>query len=281
MSHAGDEIRVSLDPYRVTPGAAPALAGRDAADTGPFDADRGGKKEGKRRRKELRKRLATLQRLLYADGRFALLVVLQAMDTGGKDSTVRRVFRGVNPQGVQVTSFKAPTEEEQAHDFLWRVHLHAPAKGRIGVFNRSHYEDVLVARVEELVPEAVWRPRYRVIREFEAGLASAGTVICKFFLHIDADEQKKRLQRRLDDPHKRWKFDPSDLRDRASWDAYLDAYEEALARTSAPSAVWTVVPANRRWFRDVVVLETLVAALESLGLGYPQPAEGLAGLHVE
>ncbi len=281
MAHASDDNRVPLEPYRVVPGGAPALRERDAGDTGPFDSDHDGKKLGKRRRKALRKRLAALQRLFYADGRYSVLVVLQAMDTGGKDSTVRRVFHGVNPQGVDVTSFKAPTSEELAHDFLWRVHRHAPAAGRIAVFNRSHYEDVLVARVEGLVPEAVWRPRYQIIREFEAALAEAGTVVCKFFLHIDADEQKERLQERLDDPDKRWKFDESDLRDRALWDEYVDAYEEALARTSTDRAVWTVVPANRKWFRDVVVLETLVDVLESLQLRYPPRTGDLEGIVVE
>jgi len=281
MANARDDNAVPLEPYRVAPGEAPALPERDAGNTGPFDPDQDGKKLSKHRSRTLRKRLAALQRLLYADGRYSVLVVLQAMDTGGKDSTIRRVFRGVNPQGVDVTSFKAPTPEELAHDFLWRVHRHAPAAGRIAIFNRSHYEDVLVARVEKLVPEAVWRPRYDTICEFESALAHRGTLICKFFLHIDAEEQKKRLQERLDDPDKRWKFDASDLRDRALWDDYIQAYEEALTRTSTDRAEWTVVPANHKWFRDVVVLETLVATVESLPLRYPPRTGDLEGIVVE
>ncbi len=265
----GHDDHAPLERYRVAPGSSPALAERPKDDTGPFDPDHGGKRDGKRRRDRLRTRLSELQRLFYADGRYALLVVLQAMDTGGKDSTIRRVFSGVNPQGVDVTGFKVPTPEETAHDFLWRVHAHAPAKGRIGVFNRSHYEDVLVVRVKELVPETVWRPRYGAINAFERELAACGTIIRKFYLNIDRDEQKERLQERLDDPEKHWKFNPADLRERARWDAYMEAYEEAITQTSTDHAPWTVVPARRKWYRDLVVLETLVQALEGLDLRYP------------
>lgn len=279
MPHA-DPPPAPLDRYRLAPGRAPGLRALPEDDTGPFDPDDGGKELGKLRRDRLRERLAELQRVFYADGRYAMLVVLQAMDTGGKDSTIRRVFRGVNPQGVDVTGFGVPTAAEAAHDFLWRVHAHTPGKGRIAVFNRSHYEDVLVVRVKELVPETVWRPRYDAINAFERTLAAAGTIIRKFYLHIDRDEQRERLQDRLDDPSKHWKFNPADLKERARWDAYMDAYEEALTRTSTPHAPWTVVPARRKWYRDLVVLETLVEALESLDLRYPPPGFDPSAYHV-
>lgn len=271
MPHA-DPPPAPLDRYRLPPGRSPGLRELPEDDTGPYHPDDGGKALGKLRRDRLRQRLAELQRVFYADGRYAMLVVLQAMDTGGKDSTIRRVFRGVNPQGVDVTGFGVPTPAEAAHDFLWRVHAHTPGKGRIAVFNRSHYEDVLVVRVKELVPETVWRPRFDAINAFERTLAAAGTIIRKFYLHIDRDEQRERLQERLDDPTKHWKFNPADLKERARWDAYMDAYEEALTRTSTPHAPWTVVPARRKWYRDLVVLETLVEALESLDLRYPPAA---------
>ena len=230
------------------------------------------KAEGEERFAKATRRLAELQEILYAENRHGVLVVLQAMDAGGKDSTIRHVFGPLNPQGCRVTGFKAPTEEERGHDFLWRVHAHAPGRGRIAVFNRSHYEDVLIVRVKGLAPKKVWRARYAHINAFERMLADEGTVIRKFFLHISKDYQRERLQRRLDRPDKHWKFNPDDLAERARWGDYQNAFEEALTRCSTPHAPWYVVPAERRWFRNLLVAEALVETLESLGMSYP-PAD--------
>jgi PPK2 family polyphosphate:nucleotide phosphotransferase len=221
--------------YRVKPGGRVDLSKMDAGSTAGF---KGGKKEAEERLLELNGRLEALQEALWAAHERKVLVVLQGMDTS--------VFEGVNPLGVRVAAFKAPTEEELDHDFLWRVHSKVPGRGEIVIFNRSHYEDVLVARVRELVPPEVWRARYDQINDFERLLAETGTVILKFFLYIDKDEQKERLQARLDDPAKRWKFRRGDLDDRLLWDDYLKAYEEALARTSRKHAPWYVVPSNKR-----------------------------------
>ncbi len=204
--------------------------------------------------------------------------MLQAMDTGGKDGAIRKVFEGVNPQGVHVANFKKPTEEELAHDYLWRVHSHTPGDGEIAVFNRSHYEDVLVVRVLELAPEEVWRPRYDHIVAFEQLLVDEGTTIVKFYLHISKEEQAERLQVRLDDPAKRWKFNTGDLEHRKLWDDYMAAFEEAIARTSTTQAPWYVVPANHKWYRDIVIARTLVATLRGLDLHYPPPEDDLDGV---
>jgi PPK2 family polyphosphate:nucleotide phosphotransferase len=258
--------------YIVKPGTKVKLADRDPRETGAFSGD---KEAGAARLLELNARLESLQELLYAEHRHKVLVVLQAMDTGGKDGTIRRVFDRVNPQGVRVASFKAPTPIELDHDYLWRVHREVPGKGEIVVFNRSHYEDVLVVRVHNLVPPEAWKRRYAQINEFERLLAEEGTTILKFFLHIDRDEQKERLQERLDEPEKRWKFNAGDLEERALWDDYMKAYEEALERTSTDWAPWRIVPANRNWYRNLVVAEAIVAALEKLDMRYPEPPEGL------
>ena len=223
----------------------------------------------------LEARLFSLQERLYAERRQALLVVLQAMDAGGKDGTIKHVFDTVNPQGVRVASFKAPTPDELAHDFLWRVHREAPPKGYIGIFNRSHYEDVLVVRVNELVPESVWRARYEAINNFERLLADSGTRILKFFLHISKAEQKERLQARLDDPSKNWKFSTGDLPVRARWDDYMAAYEDAIEQCNTPYAPWHIVPANHKWYRNLVVTQAIVAALEDMNPQYPPPEPGL------
>ncbi|MEZ5398074.1 MAG: polyphosphate kinase 2 family protein [Bryobacteraceae bacterium] len=225
-------------------------------------------------------RMSELQEKLWAGRERALLVVLQATDTAGKDSTIRRVMGHLNPQGCEVTGFKVPTEEEREHDFLWRVHKAVPGKGEIGIFNRSHYEDVLVVRVHNLVPEEVWRKRYDQIREFEQLLHQTGTSIRKFFLHIGRDEQKQRLQDRLDDPTKHWKFRIGDLKERALWDEYHKAYEDAMEHTSREKAPWYVIPANRKWFRDLAVSEILVDALEEMELKFPEP-EDLSGIVIE
>lgn len=217
------------------------------------------------------RRLGELQYKMFADGRYALLVVIQAIDGGGKDSTIRRVFAGFNPQGCSVTSFKVPSIEERAHDYLWRVHRHAPGKGEIAVFNRSHYEDVLVVRVENLVPEAVWSKRYDQINDFERLLTDSGTRVVKIFLQISRAEQKVRFQERIDDKTKQWKFSPSDLDKRAKWDEYRHAFEAALSRCSTANAPWYVIPANRKWFRDFAISQILRQELEALPLKWPKP----------
>lgn len=225
-------------------------------------------------------RLDELQQVLYADNGHALLIVLQAMDAGGKDGAIRHVMSGVNPQGCGVTSFKAPSSEELEHDFLWRVHRAVPRRGEIGIFNRSHYEDVLVVRVHGLVPRAVWSKRYGQINAFEEILAANGVKILKFFLHISKEEQKRRFEARIDDPRKNWKVSPSDFAERKYWDDYMRAYEEALARTSTDVAPWYVIPADRKWFRNLAVSRIIVEAMEGLNLKYPKPAFDLSKVHV-
>jgi PPK2 family polyphosphate:nucleotide phosphotransferase len=264
--------------YLVKPGAKLDLAKLDAGSTRGF---KGSKKEAEERLRELTEKLEALQEALWAEHKHKVLVVLQGMDTSGKDGTISHVFEGVNPLGVRVASFKAPTAEELDHDFLWRVHPKVPGRGEIAIFNRSHYEDVVAARVRRLVPPEVWRSRYRQINDFERLLAETGTVILKFFLHIDKDEQKERFQARLDDPAKRWKFRLGDLEDRALWDQYEAAYEEALSRTSQERAPWYVVPANRKWYRNLVIATVLVKALEDLDIKAPEPADDLTDVVIE
>jgi PPK2 family polyphosphate:nucleotide phosphotransferase len=255
-----------VKPYLVRPGAVLHLDRMDPNDTVGFD---GKKDDGERVLEKLRDRLRELQELLYAEGRHAILVVLQGMDTAGKDGTIRRVFDGVNPQGVRVASFKQPSADELDHDFLWRVHEKVPVRGEMVLFNRSHYEDVLVTRVHRLIQRSVWERRYREINEFERTLAEEGTTILKFFLHISRREQKRRLEERLDDPTKHWKFREADLLERRRWAAYQQAYQETLRRTSTPWAPWYVVPSDRKWFRDLVVCARIVRVLEGLGMRYP------------
>ncbi|HEV3075833.1 MAG TPA: PPK2 family polyphosphate kinase, partial [Thermoanaerobaculia bacterium] len=221
------------------------------------------------------------QNLLWAEHDRRVLVVLQGMDTSGKDGTISHVFEGVNPLGVRVTAFKAPTQEELDHDFLWRIHDKVPAAGEIGIFNRSHYEAVLVERVQGLVPAKVWKARYSQINDFERLLAESGTSVLKFFLYIDRDEQRRRLLERLADPEKRWKFSASDLEDRKRWDAYMAAYEEAITRTSTSAAPWFVVPANKKWYRNLVVASVLVKTLEGMQLHYREPAVDLREVEIE
>ena len=262
-----------MDRYRVKPGEIVRIKDCDPSDTGNF----GGEKENSRLRLvELNNKLEYLQELLYAENKNKVLVVLQGMDTSGKDGTIRNVFNGVNPQGVRVVSFKVPTPEELAHDYLWRAHKHTPGKGEIVIFNRSYYEDVLVVRVQELVTERVWKRRYTHINNFERLLSEEGTIILKFFLNIDLDEQKNRLQSRLDDPTKHWKFNSGDLKERARWDEYMAAYEDVLHKTSTEYAPWYIVPANRKWFRNLVIAEVLVTTLENLDMKYPLPKEDLS-----
>ena len=213
-----------------------------------------------------------------ADGRHALLVVLQAMDTGGKDGTIRHVMSGLNPAGCAVTSFKVPSAEEQAHDFLWRIHHAVPARGMIGIFNRSHYEDVLVVRVHGLVPDEAWEARYRQINQFERHLSENNITILKFYLHISKAEQAKRLQERIAEPSKNWMFSEADLEERKLWKQYMAAFEDALNQCSTPWAPWHVVPANKKWARDAMVARAMVEALESLPLRYPKPKTNLSKL---
>ena len=225
-------------------------------------------------------RLSGLQDRIWAERKHAILVVLQGIDAAGKDGTIRHVMGAFNPQGCRVTSFKVPTEAELAHDYLWRVHQHTPGRGEIAIFNRSHYEDVLVVRVKELVPEATWRGRFDQINDFERILAQEGTTLMKFLLHIDRDEQRERFQARLDDPTKRWKFRKADLDERLDWDDYMVAFGEALTRCSTEAAPWFIVPANRKWFRDLAVAEILADTLEELEPRYPEPEEDLEGMVV-
>ena len=217
------------------------------------------------------KRLRELQYLLYAEDNRSLLIILQAMDAGGKDGTINHVLGNMNPQGARVYGFKVPSAEEAAHDFLWRIHHAAPQRGQVAIFNRSHYEDVLVSRVHGLVPEKVWSKRYDLINDFEKGLAENGTHILKFFLHISEDEQLRRFKQRLDDPARHWKISESDYEEREYWDDYTKAFQDALARCSTAHAPWFVIPANHKWFRNLVVSQIVVETLESLKMEFPEP----------
>jgi len=216
------------------------------------------------------RRMAEMQQMLFASQKRALLIVLQGMDGAGKDGTIRHVMSGLNPQGCRVVGFRAPTSDEKAHDFLWRVHREVPSLGWIGIFNRSHYEDVLAARVRKIVPPKVWRGRYAHINAFEKLLADSGVVLLKFFLHISKEEQKERLEKRLHDPRRAWKFDPIDWDNRRLWSEYMEAYEDAIARCGTPWAPWHVVPANRKWYRNLLVSGRIVETLEGMDLKYPR-----------
>lgn len=272
MSQKLDPYRIEKR-YRVEPNREIHLADWDPSDTAGFD---GGKEDGRRYLTRLNQQLESLQELLYAENKHKVLIVLQGMDTSGKDGVIRHVFEGVNPQGVRVASFKVPTPLELAHDYLWRVHQQAPGKGEMVIFNRSHYEDVLVVRVHSLVPEPVWSRRYDQINAFERLLAEEGTIILKFFLHISKEEQKARLQARLEDETKQWKFSLGDLKERALWTEYQKAYEDVLSRTSSEYAPWYIVPSDRKWFRNLVVGSALVERLKELRMSYPAPKDDLS-----
>jgi PPK2 family polyphosphate:nucleotide phosphotransferase len=264
--------------YEVTDGKGFRLADHDPADAGDIE---GGKIEGRAAVAALTARLDKLQETFFADGRYKLLVVLQGMDTSGKGGAIRKVFEGVNPSGVHVAAFKAPTEAELAHDFLWRIHPHMPADGQMSILDRSYYEDVLIVAVHDLVAPARWKARLDHIRHFEQMLVDEGTIIRKFFLHISKDEQRRRLQARLDKPHKHWKFRLSDLAERAHWDDYQSAYQQAIRHTATPDAPWTIVPADRKWHRDLVICRTIVQTLEDLDLRYPPSPDDLTGVVVD
>jgi PPK2 family polyphosphate:nucleotide phosphotransferase len=269
---------VDTSRYRVEPGTKVRLSAHDAGDTDGF---RGDKAKGEAALTDLNDRLYELQELLYAEDRHRVLVVLQGMDTSGKDGTVRHVFREMNPVGVRVANFKKPSDDELEHDYLWRIHEHTPRRGEIVIFKRSHYEDVLITRVHGLVPLEVIERRYAHLNDFERMLTDEGTVVLKFFLHISKDEQRARLQARLDNPKKQWKFQHSDVEERQRWDDYVDAYERALTETSTDWAPWYVVPSNHKWYRNLVVANTLISSLESLDMHYPEPAKSLDGIVID
>jgi PPK2 family polyphosphate:nucleotide phosphotransferase len=256
---------MKTDRLMVKPGTKVNLADQDPADTHGYTKEKAAQELQKHQAK-----LGTLQELLYAEKKHTLLIVLQAPDAGGKDGTIRHVMSGVNPQSCRVTSFKAPTAEELGHDFLWRIHKAIPVKGEIGVFNRSHYEDVLVVRVHKLVSKSVWSKRYGFINEFERLLAESGTKILKFFLHISKEEQKQRLAQRLADPNKMWKLTLADFEERNYWDDYVRAYEDALTKCSSECAPWYIIPADKKWFRNLAVSQIIVEALDSLDMKYPK-----------
>jgi PPK2 family polyphosphate:nucleotide phosphotransferase len=256
-----------LERFRVRPGTRVKLADIDPSfkDHHESHEDAAGEIE------HYRKRLSELQEMLYVERRRSLLICLQALDTGGKDGTINHFLSAMNPQGCTVTQFRQPSVQEAAHDFLWRVHRAAPARGEVAIFNRSHYEDVLVVRVHNLVPKSVWSLRYERINDFERGLVEHDTQILKFYLHISSEEQLTRFKARLDDPTKRWKISESDYQERRFWADYMTAYEEALSQCSTERAPWFVVPANHKWFRNLAVARIVVEHLEGLGLSYPKP----------
>ncbi|NNE74667.1 MAG: polyphosphate kinase 2 family protein [Acidimicrobiales bacterium] len=266
---------MDISPYRVQPDSTVDLSSWDTRGDDDLVKD-----DAKDETEILSKRLDELQEVLYAEEKHKVLVVLQATDTGGKDSTIRSVFGPLNPQGVVVTPFGKPTEAELAHDYLWRVHPHTPGSGMISVFNRSHYEDVLVVRVHGLVPEDRWRRRYEHIRNFEQLLVDEGTTIVKLYLHLSKQEQAERLQDRLDNPEKLWKFRLGDLEERKKWDDYQAAFTEMMERTSTADAPWYVVPADRKWFRNRVVHQIMVDTLEGLDMAYPEAEEDVTGVVV-
>jgi len=258
----------------VEPGKKLRLKHRDPDDT--F----GRKRDDKAHEKRLT-RLRELQHLLYADKRYSLLIVLQGLDAAGKDGTIRHVMSGVNPQGCDVSSFKAPTAEQLARDFLWRIHRAVPPRGNIGIFNRSHYEDVLIVRVHDLVPKSVWKHRYKHINDFERMLTENGVTILKFFLHISREEQRKRFEARIQDSSRNWKLSLPDFEERQHWDNYTAAYEDALSKCSTPEAPWYVIPANRKWFRNYLVADLVVRALDGMRLKYPAPTVDISKVVLE
>lgn len=268
-------MSVSESRYIPAPGHAVNLAEWD-----PNGLSKLSKDEAKDDIVELRQRLNELQDLLYADRRFALLVVLQGMDTSGKDSTIKSVFEQVGPLGCHVFSFGPPSDEELAHDFLWRYHKRAPERGKIVIFNRSHYESVLVERVKDIAPAEVWRRRYDQLVRFEDMLHAENIHTLKFYLHISKSEQRDRLQERIDNAKKHWKFNPADLKERERWEDYMLAFQDAITHTNTPASPWYIVPSDHKWYRDVVVARAIIERLESLDLRYPPGPEGIEGMKV-
>ncbi|MDD2521842.1 MAG: polyphosphate kinase 2 family protein [Anaerolineaceae bacterium] len=258
--------------YMVKPGEKVKMKDFDPNDASEFD---GKKKQGEKALLELNKEIEGLQELMYAEGKKRLLVILQAMDTAGKDGVIRKVFEGVNPQGVHVAPFKTPSLLELAHDYLWRIHAHTPKIGEIVIFNRSQYEDVLPVRVLNLMPEEVWSKRFHHINEFERMLVDEGTVILKFYLHIDLQEQAGRFLARIEEPDKTWKFNPGDLEDRKLWDDYMEAYEDILNKTSTEWAPWYVIPSNKKWYRNLLVATIVRDTLVNMNMQFPAPPPNL------
>ena len=269
-----DAEAAMIESVRVEPGSAPGIAARDPRDTLGFQD----KQAAKKRRGELVERLHVLQQRLFAEGKRSLLLVLQGIDASGKDGVIRAVFEGVSPQGCKVVSFRKPSELELAHDYLWRVHLRLPVRGEIGIFNRSHYEDVVTVRLFRLAPEDVWRRRSGHIRDWERMLVDEGTTLVKVFLNVSKEEQRKRFQERVDDPAKRWKFRKDDLEVRERFDDYVSAWDDVISETSTDWAPWYVVPADHNWVKAVAVAELLVAELERLKPRFPDPEDGVEGL---
>ena len=272
------KIGESIKRYRIKPGDKVDLAAIDAGECELYKD--GGKLESQQLFDELRDELQALQKVLYAQQKHRILIVLQAMDTGGKDGCVKHVFSRVDPQGVRVAAFKKPSEVELAHDFLWRVHREVPGNGEIVIFNRSHYEDIIAVRVKKLFGEEVWKRRYRHVIEFERMLAEEGTTIIKMFLHISKDEQKKRLESRLANPAKYWKFNPDDLADRAQWNEFQKVYEDLFEKTSTEQAPWFVIPADRKWYRNLVVARIMVDTLRNLRMDFPKPTWDPASIKI-
>jgi PPK2 family polyphosphate:nucleotide phosphotransferase len=260
--------------FMVEPGAKVRLSKIDPSYTGKHETQ---EKAAPETSKHI-ERMAKLQYLLYADGNQSLLVVLQALDAAGKDGVIRHVLSGMNPQGTSVVGFKQPSKDEAAHDFLWRAHLHAPGKGEVAIFNRSHYEDVLVVRVHKLVPHSVWAKRYGLINDFEEMLSRNGTSIVKLFLHISPEEQLSRFKQRLDDPSRHWKISENDYTERELWPKYVDAYEDAIALTSTKRAPWYVIPANHKWFRDLAVSQIIAHTMDEMGLKLPPTHVDIAAI---
>ena len=269
MKHLSKELLVP-------PGSRIKLAELDAAHTHGVDKD-----AGERQLKKNLDRLSVLQYLLYAESKRSLVVVLQGIDAGGKDGTIRHVMSGLNPQGVKVTAFKVPEGVEKRHDYLWRVHQAVPEFGQMGIFNRSHYEDVLVVRVHDLVPKTVWSQRYKQINDFEHMLTENNVRMVKFLLYIDKDEQARRFRERIDDKTKNWKFSPADLKEREYWDQYMEAYEAMLHKCSTDCAPWYVIPANKKWFRNLAVSQILCEELEAMKMRFPKPIADLSGIKFE
>ena len=269
----------ALEKYLVTPGSKVDLGNIDAADRHLFDD--GGKEESAKAFDILQDELQYLQKILYAQNKHRILVVMQAMDTGGKDGCIKHVFSRIDPQGIQVRSFKKPNAEELARDFLCSVHEKVPSNGQLVIFNRSHYEDIIAVKVKRLFPEKVWKQRFGHVMDFERMLAEEGTTIVKIYLHISKDEQKQRLESRLVNPEKHWKFNPDDLKDRALWRDFMETYEEVLSKTSTEHAPWYVVPANRKWYRNLVVARIMVDTMKRLNMTFPEitwnPAEMVVG----
>jgi len=263
-------------PYLVRPGKAFSLGDIPTKDAGDFKE----RQDGEAASAKNIAKFHEMQDVFYADGKHALLVVLQAMDAGGKDGTIDHIFSGVNPQGCMVTSFKVPTPLEKSHDFLWRIHAAVPPKGMIGIFNRSHYESVLVERVRGFAEKHVWKKRYDHINAFEKLIADEGVTIVKFYLHISKDEQAERLQARIDDPTKNWKFNPGDIDERKHWDQYMAAFNDALCKCSTEHAPWYVVPSDRKWYRNYVISDILLRTMKSFDLNYPEPIPDIKSFNI-